>query len=231
MVTPIETCPNEGTIRVEAVRMLPRTHFAYIFLLTFCPGFRRRPVCLRNVCRQLADREKNPGKKPKLSILEASRRRFHVCKSFSCNWLTKPAHHQWKQKIIRWNFRKGGMDSGSIPPLHSSCLVVRVVVPIVVAVIVMRPIAVVDMPSVGVVIVVWVRPIGALIGRPLPSASPPHPTSVFGNPVSIDPYIAGAWNWWASFISIGRRRVSNRDAEGNLRTDRDRKRRSQNTSE
>jgi len=109
------------------------------------------------------------------------------------------------------------MDVRVHPTFAQEFSVVRVVVPIVIAVIVMRPVAVVDVPSIRVVIVVWVCIIGAGIRRPLPSSVSPHPASVFGNPVSIDPYVAGARNWWAAFVSIGRRWVSNRYAERNLR--------------
>jgi hypothetical protein len=101
--------------------------------------------------------------------------------------------------------------------MQSSYSMVRVVVPIVIAVIVMRPVAVVNVPSIRVVIVVWVSIIGAGIGRPLPSSLPPHPQSVFGNPVSIDPYVARARNVWTRFVSVGRRWLTNRDAERNLR--------------
>ena len=103
------------------------------------------------------------------------------------------------------------------PTLHGSYSVVRMVVPIVIVVILMGPIAIVDVPSIGVVVVVWVRIIGAGIGRTLPSSRSPYPSSVFGNPVSIDPCVARARNWWTSFVSIGRRWFSNCDAEGNLR--------------
>jgi len=109
------------------------------------------------------------------------------------------------------------MDVRVHPTFAQEFSVVRVVVPIVIAVIVMRPIAVVDVPSIGVMIVMWVCPIGAGIRRPLPSSRPPHPPSVFGNPVSIDPYVARARNGWTRFVSIGRWWVSDRDAERNLR--------------
>jgi len=94
IVTPIETCPDAEAERAEAVRMVPRTHLTFIVLLTFCSGLRRRPVCHRNVLRSTGHREKTAGKQPKLSIHDVSRRRFHVCKVFSCKWPTKPDHYQ-----------------------------------------------------------------------------------------------------------------------------------------
>jgi hypothetical protein len=51
-------------------------------------------------------------------------------------------------KFKRLNFHKGGMDVRVHPTFAQEFSVVRVVVPIVIAVIVMRPVAVVDVPSI-----------------------------------------------------------------------------------
>jgi len=49
MVTPMETCPNAGAVRVEAVKIALKIHFAFMFLLTGCLGILAQTGCLRDI--------------------------------------------------------------------------------------------------------------------------------------------------------------------------------------
>jgi hypothetical protein len=66
------------------------------------------------------------------------------------------------------------------------------VVPIVmvVAVVLMVPVSFMDLPSLLVVVVVRMGPVGAGVGRPLPDAGDPDVSSAVISPVTVDPGVA-----------------------------------------
>ncbi len=98
-----------------------------------------------------------------------------------------------------------------------------VMFPIVVSVVLVSPIAFMNMPSVRVVVVVGMSPKGTGVGRPAPLTVPPYPSAILDDPVAIDPHKAGARRRRRNFIAIRRRRGSDGDSKGDLPESRDRK--------
>jgi hypothetical protein len=105
------------------------------------------------------------------------------------------------------------------------------VVPVMIAVVFVRPVAFMYVPAIGIMIVVRMSPIGASIRRSLPFAVSPYPAAALRNPVSIDPYIARAWYWRRGLITQRRRWGPDGNSKGDLSKYWDCKGRSQNTSE
>jgi hypothetical protein len=78
---------------------------------------------------------------------------------------------------------------------------VMMIVVVMVAVVFVVPMAFVHLPSVFVMVVVWVGPIGAGIGRPLPYSGNPDVVIAVNAPVAIDPGVALCWNRRSHFIA------------------------------
>lgn len=99
----------------------------------------------------------------------------------------------------------------------SATVVVTVpVVVVVVAVIFAIPMAFVEVPSVFIVIVVGMAPVGALIGRALPDSGHPDVSTAVDAPVAILPDVAVAGDGRAALITEGRGRLPDGDAEPDL---------------
>ncbi len=88
-----------------------------------------------------------------------------------------------------------------------SMIVMVVMMFIVVAVIFMIPMTLVHPPSLLVVVIVRMAPIGAGVGRPIPAAGNPDIPSALVAPITIHPAIAFPRVGWANFVAQRRRRL------------------------
>src|SRR5262249_13990657 len=115
---------------------------------------------------------------------------------------------------------------------HSEFLAVGMgmMLPVMSVVVLVRPVALMYVPSIGVVVVVRVCPVSALVRGVTPLAGHPYPAPAIGYPIAVDPDIARSWNHWTDFITQRRRRGPNCDAKGHLPRRWDCKGRSQNNS-
>jgi hypothetical protein len=85
--------------------------------------------------------------------------------------------------------------------------VIVVAVIVVTPMIFVIPVALVHLPTLLVVIVVGVAPVGAGIRWPLPDAGDPDVTVATLPPVAIDPGVASSWHGRPNLISHRRRRA------------------------
>jgi hypothetical protein len=89
------------------------------------------------------------------------------------------------------------------------------VVAVVVSVIFMVPVPFVHLPTLPVVVVVRVAPVGSGVGWAVPASSDPDVASVVDTPVPVNPLIAFARGTWTYLVAQGRRGSANIDV--NLR--------------
>jgi hypothetical protein len=94
-------------------------------------------------------------------------------------------------------------------------VVVVAVVAVVVSVIFMVPVPFVHLPTLPVVVVVRVAPVGSGVGWAVPASSDPDVASVVDTPVAVNPLIAFARGTWTYLVAQGRRGSANIDV--NLR--------------
>ena len=93
---------------------------------------------------------------------------------------------------------------------------IAVVIPVVVVMVLMRPVAFVLVPAVGIVVPMGMDIVGAGIGRLLPVSRVPAITAVIGIVVAFRPDIARTRDRRPSFIAQRRRRVADGDAKAHL---------------
>ena len=83
-------------------------------------------------------------------------------------------------------------------------MVIVVMVVVVIAMIIMVPVSFVEAPSLLVVVIVRMAPIGAGVRRPVPTSGNPYVLALSGAPITVDPSVAFAgWrgtsliaHWW-----------------------------------
>ena len=89
------------------------------------------------------------------------------------------------------------------------------VMPMIPVMILMVPVAFMQLPALFIVVVVGMVPIGSIIGRTIPAPRHPSVVSAMRGPVTIDPSIARARSRTTLFMTIRRRGDS--DVHPNLR--------------
>jgi hypothetical protein len=80
-------------------------------------------------------------------------------------------------------------------------MVIVVMVVMVIAMIVMVPVSFVELPSLLVMVIVRMAPIGAGVRRPVPTSGNPYVLSVSCAPIAIDPSVSFAGRRGTSFIT------------------------------
>jgi hypothetical protein len=94
-------------------------------------------------------------------------------------------------------------------------IVAVLVIPMAVVVIFMIPVAFVQLPSLLIVVVVGMIPIGTRIGRLLPASRNPPVMVTIGGPVAFNPGVAWAGRIASAFVAY--RRGCAADIQRNLR--------------
>ena len=92
-------------------------------------------------------------------------------------------------------------------------MVIVVVVVVVIAMILMVPVSFVQPPSLLVVVIVRIAPVGAGIRRPLPTSGNPYVLSVSCTPIAVDPGESFAGRRGTSLIAQRWRGSANIDAD------------------
>jgi hypothetical protein len=72
---------------------------------------------------------------------------------------------------------------------------------VMIAVVVMIPVAFMHLPAALVVVIVRMAPVGARVRRPLPDAGVPDIAPIIVAPIAIDPGVALAWHSRPDFIA------------------------------
>jgi hypothetical protein len=92
-------------------------------------------------------------------------------------------------------------------------MVIVVVVVVVIAMILMVPVSFVQPPSLLVVVIVRIAPIGASVRRPVPTSGNPYVLSVSCTPIAADPGVSFAGRWGTCLIAQGWRGSADIDAD------------------
>src|ERR1700751_3195996 len=98
---------------------------------------------------------------------------------------------QIRRHVYNYSCKARGPVSAG-PQFVIALISVGVMLPVVVVVVLVRPVALVHAPAIRVMVIVRVRPVGACTGRTLPCAVMPDPTSAIDDPKAIGPYVAGS---------------------------------------
>lgn len=94
------------------------------------------------------------------------------------------------------------------PKVLVTTAVIVVAIAAVVAVVVMVPVAVVHLPATLVVVIVWMAPVGAVVGWALPDSGTPGIAAPVISPVAFSPDVPLAGHGRTNFSAKGRGRAT-----------------------